>query len=43
MNSTKKVQSRELQPHLPSLENIQQELGKAKSIDRTMRRGGKPT
>ena len=33
MNTTKKAQSRELQPHLPSLEKIQEELGKAQSVD----------
>jgi transposase-like protein len=33
MNTAKKAQARELQPHLPSLATIQQELGKAKSID----------
>jgi hypothetical protein len=33
MNTTKKTQVRERQPHLPSLEKIQQELGKANSID----------
>jgi len=33
MNTTKKAQTRELKPHFPSLETIQQELGTAKSID----------
>lgn len=33
MNISKKAQARELQPHLPLLETIQQELGKAQSID----------
>jgi putative transposase len=32
MNTTKKVQARDLQPHLPLLATIQQELGTAKSI-----------
>ena len=33
MNTAKKVQARDLKPHLPSLATIQQELGSAKSID----------
>ena len=33
MNTTKKAQARELKPHFPSLETIQQELGTAQSID----------
>ena len=33
MNITKKTQVRDLKPHLPSLETIQQELGKAQSVD----------
>src|SRR5262245_42547032 len=33
MNTSKKAPARELKPHLPSLENIQQELGSAKSVD----------
>lgn len=33
MNTTKKAQAGDLQPHFPSLEKIQQELGRAKSID----------
>ncbi len=33
MNTTKKTQARQRQPHLPSLETIQQELGQAESID----------
>ncbi len=33
MNTTKKAQARDLKPHFPSLENIQQELGKAQSVD----------
>lgn len=33
MNTTKKAQAQERQPHLPALEKIQQELGKAQSID----------
>lgn len=33
MNTIKKAQASDLQPHFPSLEKIQQELGRAKSID----------
>ncbi len=33
MNTGKKAQVRDLKPHFPSLETIQQELGKAQSID----------
>src|SRR5215212_8810262 len=33
MNTTKKAQAQERQPHFPSLEKIQQELGTAQSID----------
>ena len=33
MNTTKKALARDRQPHFPSLETIQQELGKAQSID----------
>jgi hypothetical protein len=33
MNTNKKAQARDLKPHLPSLETIQQELGSAKSVD----------
>lgn len=33
MNTTRKAQASERQPHFPSLEKIQQELGRAKSID----------
>lgn len=33
MSTVKKAQVRDLQPHLPSLKKIQQELGSAKSID----------
>lgn len=33
MNTSKQVQARELKLQFPSLETIQQELGKAKSID----------
>jgi hypothetical protein len=40
MNTTKKAQSRDLQAHLPSLEKIQQELGKAKSVDDFFGKGG---
>lgn len=33
MNTTKKAQAQERQPHFPFLEKIQQELGKAQSLD----------
>src|SRR5215213_10847464 len=33
VNTNKKAQARDLKPHFPSLENIQQELGKAQSVD----------
>ena len=33
VNTTKKASARELKPQFPSLEYIQQELGKAQSVD----------
>ena len=42
MNTSKKTQVRERQPHLPSLETIQQELGTAKSIDDFIGKQGIP-
>jgi hypothetical protein len=33
MNTRKQTQAQERQPHFPSLEHIQQELGSAKSVD----------